>query len=70
MGWLRRRRLSADQREATPGVASGLADFLVHATERDALRQAIDARALALRGDEAPREASTEEVGDERRLEL
>jgi hypothetical protein len=48
MGWFRRQNDSGDDRAAENGVASDLADFLLHATEGRALRQAIDARMLAL----------------------
>jgi len=47
MGWFRRQN-SGDDRAAETGVASDLAEFLVHATEGGALRRAIDARMLAL----------------------
>ena len=53
MGWFRRQKDSANDRAAETGVASDLADFLVHATEGRALRQAIDARMLAPRKAEA-----------------
>lgn len=43
MGWLGRQRNSGDARTAETGVASDLADFLVHATESRALGDAIDA---------------------------
>jgi len=48
MGWFRRQKDRGDDHAAENGVASDLADFLVHATEGTALRQAIDARVLAL----------------------
>jgi hypothetical protein len=41
MGWVRRWRNRRDAREAQTGIATDLADFLAHATERGALRQAI-----------------------------
>lgn len=43
MGWFGRQKNSGDARVAETGVASDLADFLVHATEAGALRHAIDA---------------------------
>jgi hypothetical protein len=58
MGWFRRQKDSANDRAAETGVASDLADFLVHATEGSALRQAIDARMLAPREVEADTTAS------------
>jgi hypothetical protein len=43
MTWLGRRRDGGDDRAAEVSVASDLAEFLVLATEENALRQAIDA---------------------------
>ena len=49
MSWFRRQKDSASDSAAETAVASDLADFLAHATEGEALRQAVDARMLALR---------------------
>ena len=51
---------AASDRAAETGVASDLADFLGHATEGSALRQAIDARMLALREAGADTDLSNE----------
>jgi hypothetical protein len=48
MSWFRRQKDSASDSAAETAVASELADFLAHATEGEALRQAVDARMLAL----------------------
>ena len=60
MGWFRRQKDRASDRAAETSVASDLADFLGHATEGSALRQAIDARMLALREAGADTDLSNE----------
>ena len=53
MRWFRRTKGGGDDRAAETYVVSELAEFLAHATEGRALRQAIDARTVARRQAEA-----------------
>ena len=58
MRWFRRLKDSATDSAAETAVASDLADFLAHATEGEALRQAVDERMLALTEADADTEAN------------